>query len=122
MKILFFSLLFFSSSTFAWEITLDRTNHSGFRLVDILKQEKGEYAFNGKKLGKTLPAEVLNSWKEIEKGPAKSSRVLFCAAGNFSFLKTDGHKKTHREGCTEGEAYGRMIKNIDDIRTYAKGL
>lgn len=123
MKHLICLILFFiSSSAFAWEISLDRTNHVGIRKIDILKQENGSYFFDGKDLGKKLPANVLAAWKQIEKGPVKSSRALQCESGKFVFIKKDNKKTLRREGCTEGDAYGQMIKNIEELRTYSQGI
>lgn len=123
MKYFFILILCSSSSSYAWQIRLDRTNHSGFRKVDILELEQGEYIFDGKKLGKKLPANVLKSWKDLEKGPLKSvKRRSLCSAGYFIYTNNDEKKKYYREGCTEGEAYGRMIQNIENLRAYAEGI
>ena len=118
---LFLSIFLLRSSAFAWQITLDRTNHVGVRNIDILKQENGEYFFGSKSLGKSLPPKILTAWKEIEKGPVKSSSPLMCASGKYVFIKKDNKREQRREGCTDGDAYGRLIKNLNDIRSYASG-
>ena len=120
MKTFLFTF-FLTVPAFAWQITLDRTNHIGIRKIDILKQDKGEYFFGSKNLGKTLPPKILTAWKEIEKGPTKSSNPQMCASGKFVFIKKDNKHEQRREGCTEGDAYGRLIQNLEDIRTYANG-
>lgn len=111
-----------SSPAFAWQITLDRTNHLGIRNIDILKQENGEYFFGSRNLGKTLPSKILKAWKEIEKGPAKSSSPQMCSSGKFVFTKKDNKHEQRREGCTEGDTYGHLIQNLEDIRNYANGI
>lgn len=106
----------------ALDISLDRTNHSGFRTFDVLKLENGQYHFDGKILGKKLPREILKSWQEVEIGPTTSTRLSPCASGKFTFLKKEKKQEHRIEGCTEGKEYGRMIKNLEIIREYAKGL
>lgn len=117
----FILVLLFSVQASAWEITLDRTNHVGIRKIDILKYEKGSYIFDGKNIGKTLPTATLNSWRTFEKGPTKSAKAV-CASGKYSFEKKDKKKSFKRDGCTEGDAYGKMIQSLEDIRTYAQGI
>ncbi|MDG0816795.1 hypothetical protein [Bdellovibrio svalbardensis] len=119
----YFILIFlFSVQAFAWEITFDRTNHAGIRKIDILKHENGVYIFDGKDIGKTLPTSTLNSWRTFEKGPTISAKSARCASGTYTFEKKDKIKSFKREGCTEGDSYGRMIKNLEEIRTYANGI
>ncbi len=118
----FILVLLFSVQVSAWEITLDRTNHVGVRKIDILKYEKSNYIFDGKNIGKTLPTGILNSWRTFEKGPSQSAKVKMCASGTYTFEKKDKKKSFRRDGCTEGDAYGKMIQNLEEIRTYAKGI
>lgn len=118
----FIFIFLFCAQASAWEITLDRTNHMGIRKIDILKHEKGVYTFDGKDIGKTLPTGILNSWRDFEKGPPQSAKALMCASGKFKFEKEDKKKSFKREGCTDGDSYGRMIKHLEEIREYAKGI
>lgn len=101
-------------------LILDRTNHHGFRKTDILKKENGVYFYNNILLGKKLPAEILRSWQSFEKGPA-NEKYSACSAGTYSFIKRDQNKKTQINGCTQGQGYAALLKNIEVVREYAKG-
>ncbi len=71
-------------------------------------------------LGKKLPAEILRSWQSFEKGPA-DEKYSACSAGTYSFIKRDQNKKTQINGCTQGQGYAALLKNIEVVREYAKG-
>ncbi|NUN04936.1 MAG: hypothetical protein HUU57_04155 [Bdellovibrio sp.] len=101
-------------------LILDRTNHHGFRKTDILKKENGVYFYNNILLGKKLPAEILRSWQSLEKGPA-GEKYLACSAGTYSFVKQVKNKKIQVNGCTQGDNYAALVKNIEVVREYAKG-
>lgn len=119
MKTIFIFLILFSNFAKALEITLDRTNHMGLRVVDILKKKDDSHFFDGKNIGKKLPASIQKSWLEIETGPGPSKKPV-CASGHFIYIKTEKNKERVIRGCTEGGAYGNLIQNIENIRTYAK--
>lgn len=119
----YFLLCFlFCSPGLASEIILDRTNHFGIRKLDVLKFEKTNYFFGGKKLGSRLPAPILASWREVDKGPKPSARKPACAAGVFLYIKKDNGKTKSLKACSEGAEYGKLIRHLEILRTYAKGL
>ena len=101
-------------------MTFARESHVGIHKVDIAKEEKGQYYFAGRKLGKSLPAPVLAAWNEVAKGPALTKETS-CPAGTFTFTKKD-KKTVVTEGCMQGEAYGQYIGHLEKVRDYAKGL
>lgn len=117
----FLAAFLFCSPAFAWEMTFERESHLGIRKVDIAKEEKGQYYFAGRNLGKSLPAAVLKSWSEIAKGPAGSANNNSCPAGTFTFTKKDKQTAVTK-GCMQGEAYGHYIGHLEKVRDYAKGL
>ncbi|MNK97195.1 hypothetical protein D3C87_1175130 [compost metagenome] len=100
----------------------ERESHLGIRKIDIAKEEKGQYYFAGRNLGKSLPPAVLKSWSEVAKGPAASStNNKSCPAGTFTFTKKEKQTATIK-GCMQGEAYGHYIGHLEKVRDYAKGL
>lgn len=114
-------LSFISSVSWASEVILDRTNHIGVRQMDVLKKEKGEYIFDGKSLGKTLPPKTLKIWNEISKGPAKNLKVKNCAAGTMTYTLKN-KKEKHFTACTEGPGYAELVQKLDELREFAKGI
>lgn len=115
-------LLLYAPTSFASELRLDRTNHSGYRMVDVLAFENGDYFFNGKNLGKKLPPQILKSWTDFEAETSRRTPSQSCASGTYVFVKKDQRREHHQNGCTEGEAYGRVIKNLEEIRNFAKDV
>jgi hypothetical protein len=104
------------------EITLERRNHLGLQRTDVLEIREGIYVFNGKALGKNLPAVMLNSWKEIQKGPGKPVKIQPCSAGDFTFKKIEPGTTAQYSGCTEGDSYGQLIENLEKLRKFSKGV
>lgn len=94
-----------------------RTSHLGYSRTDFAEEDKGEFFFTGKNLGKTLPPHVLKAWKEIAKGPAIQTETN-CPAGTYIFTKSDA---TPRRGCMQGQAYSNYIAELEVVRRYAKG-
>lgn len=92
----------------------------GLRTTDILIQESSRFIFNGKDLGTPLPPEVLRSFKELTQLPQESNFKAACASGTFVYLKKENKKEIRRTGCTEGVAYGQLIKKIETLRKFAK--
>ena len=117
----FFAAFLFCSPALAWEMTFERESHLGVRAVDIAKEDKGQYYFAGRTLGKSLPPPVLKSWSEIAKGPAKTPNNG-CPSGTYTFTKKNGKQSVSTKGCMLGEAYGQYIGHLEKIRDYAKGL
>lgn len=117
----FFIFFLFSCSALANEVILDRTNHAGLRVTDILQKEKGEYIFNGKSLGKKLPANIDKIWNELSRGPAKDLKKKSCHSGELTYIVKTGKKELRYKACTEGKAYGQLIKKVDELRLFAKG-
>jgi hypothetical protein len=117
----FLAAFLFCSPAFAWEMTFVRVGNLGIRKVDIAKEEKGLYYFAGRNIGKSLPAPVLASWKEIAKGPATPTNNPGCSAGTYTFTKKDKKTKVTK-GCIQGEAYGHYIGHLEKVREYVKGL
>ncbi|XGC79803.1 hypothetical protein ACES2L_10725 [Bdellovibrio bacteriovorus] len=117
----FFIFLLFSCSAFANEVILDRTNHAGLRVTDILQKEKGVYYFNGKSLGKKLPANIDKIWSELSHGPAKDLKKKSCHSGELTYIIKSGKKERRYKACTEGKAYGQLVKKVEDLRSFAKG-
>jgi len=98
---------------------LDRTNKQGFRKTDILKNEKGLYFYNNIALGNKLPGQVLQSWQAFEGGP-KDKKYALCSSGTYSFVSHNKNIKKQHEGCTDGDAYAVLIKNLEVVRKFAK--
>ena len=94
----------------------------GFQKVDMLRQEKGEYFFSDRSIGKSLPANVLSAWHALEKGPTKSSNTAECSSGKFQFTKKDNKKELRRSGCTDGPAYADFVQSLEEVREYAKSI
>lgn len=120
MKYIFFILLL-TPSAHALEVILDRTNHLGLRMTDVIIQDSSRYIFNGKDLGTKIPSSVLQSINELEATPKQASFKSDCRAGQFIYVKKDKKKTVRRTGCTEGSSYGQMIKNLEVLRNFAKG-
>lgn len=117
----FLAAFLFCSPALAWEMTFERESHLGVRAVDIAKEEKGQFYFAGRNLGKSLPPVVLKSWSEIAKGPAKSPHNG-CPSGTYTFTKKIAKQTAVTKGCMLGETYGQYIGHLEKIRDYAKGL
>ncbi|UOF01548.1 hypothetical protein [Bdellovibrio reynosensis] len=117
----FLIFFLFSSTALADQVILDRTNHAGLRVTDILQKEKGEYIFNGKTLGKKLPANIDKIWKDLNRGPSKDLKKKACHSGEMTYIVIAGKKERRHKACTEGKAYAELIKKVDDLRSYAKG-
>lgn len=117
------SVLFFASISMADEIVFDRTTNVGVQQRDVLRFEKGHYYFDGKDLGRKLPPMVQGAWKEIETGPTERQPAS-CFAGNYVYSKSisGSKKKIVRKGCTFGPEFGRLMQNLEDLRSYARSL
>ncbi|WP_041577098.1 hypothetical protein [Bdellovibrio bacteriovorus] len=117
----FIFLLLFSNSCFAKEIILDRTNNMGIRKIDLLKETKGIYLFNGKSLGNRLPPKVEASWQAVERGPKLQKRKARCFAGTYIYINKTSGSEYRRQGCAEGPGYGSLVQSLEEIRRHAKG-
>lgn len=120
MKYIFLILLLAPTAQ-ALEVIIDRTNHIGLRMTDVIIKEPTRTVFNGKDLGEKLPPHILKSLNEIEVPPTQSIDKTSCSAGQFTYLKKDKKTEIRRTGCTEGKNYGRMIGNLESLRKFAKG-
>ena len=120
MKYILFILLFTPAAQ-ALELIIDRTNHIGLRMTDVIVKEPSRTVFNGKDLGEKLPPHIQKSLNELEIVPVLSTNKASCGAGQFTYLKKDKKTEIRRTGCTEGKNYGRMIGNLESLRKFAKG-
>lgn len=94
----------------------------GISRIDTLKLENDEYFFGDKGLGKSLPANILASWNELESGPENESAPKICAAGKYIFTRKDNKSERRLEGCIESQSYRRVMKNLETIRKYSRRM
>ncbi|WP_413292738.1 hypothetical protein ACLSU7_15065 [Bdellovibrio sp. HCB185ZH] len=118
---LFLLVTLFSSLTYASQFTLDRTNKMGIRKITVIEESRGHYIFDGKDLGAKLPAKVRASWSAIKNPPSRKP-ASSCWSGTFLYTVKNGSKISKIRGCTEGDAYGKMVGHIDTVRKYAVGV
>lgn len=87
----------------------------------MIEESRGHYIFDGKDLGTKLPPMVKTSWNALKVAPTRKP-ASSCWSGNFLFTIKDGKKFIKIRGCTEGDAYGKMVGHIETVRNYAVGV
>lgn len=113
-------VLLFSSLGLCDEIVFDRTTNLGVRQRDVLRSEKGRYYFGDKDLGTQLSPKALRAWKSLEDGPSPR-KPASCFSGNYVYTKSLPKKKITRQGCAYGPEFGRLMQDLEELRSYARG-